>query len=307
MEQFEKQKFIAPEVKQVSERTYQQYLSKLHIPERMLENRGIIVDIGAGFAEFVQKVNERFGNTGTKAYAVDPVYTFFDGNFEKFEQSLEGSGLFLEFGYGRTSEKEKGLEEIKQDMKRLYDEFYKEATQSGSYIAGSHQKLPFQDESVDLVVGNNSILRFHDRKIVIRALHEIIRILKQDGEARIGPTYFNWDAEQNELTLIKYGIAVMPHEIKEQQKTGKAIDEVMFGAFKDLEWFDGIKFYAGIDRDDETDQKVVQNLVFRKDGTISEMTTDDPYFYELRKINFSESEDHFLIPSEAIYGRKDKK
>jgi len=302
----EGQKFRALEVKQVSERTYEQYIGKLHIPEEYLKNRGIVLDIGAGFANFAQKANERFGKTGTKAYAIDPVYTFFDGDFEKFEASLEGSGLFLEFGYGRTSQEGKGLEEIKQEMKRLYDEFYREATQSGSYIAGSHQDLPFKNESADLIVGNNSVLRFNNREIVIRALNEIIRVLKTDGEARIGPTYFDWDKERNELTLVKYG-TMTKQDIEDQERTGKLIDAAMFQAFKDMEWFEGIKFYVGIDRDNETGQTVVQNLILRKDEKIPEMNIDDPLFHELRKINFADSEDQFFIPSEVINLKSDKK
>lgn len=302
----ERQRFRSLEVKQVSERTYEQYVGKLHIPEAYFKNRGVVMDIGAGFANFAQKVNERFGETGTKAYAIDPVYTFFDGDFEKFEKSLAGSGLFLEFGYGRTSEEGKGLEEIEKEMKRLYDEFYREATQSGSYIAGSHQDLPFKDESADLIVGNNSILRFDNREIVIRALHEIIRVLKQDGEARIGPTYFDWDKEHNELTLVKYG-AMTKQDIEEQERTGKLIDRTMFQAFKDIEWFEGIKFYVGIDRNAETGQTVVQNLILRKDERIPAMNVDDPFFHELRRVNFADSEDQFFIPSEVIDLKKDKK
>jgi len=305
MEQFKEPKFRSPEVKQVTERTYEQYIGKLHIPEEYLKNRGVIVDIGAGFANFAQKVNERFGETGTKAYAIDPVYTFFNGDFEEFEKSLDGSGLFLDFGYGRTSQEGKGLEEVKQEMKRLYDEFYREATQSGCYIAGSHQNLPFKNESVDLIVGNNSILRFNNREIVIRALNEIVRILKQSGEARIGPTYFDWDKERNELALVKYG-TMTKQDIEDQERTGKLIDRVMFFVFKNLQ-AQGIKTYVGIDRNKETGQTVVQNFILRKDEKIPEMNTDDPFFHELRRINFAESDDQFFIPSEVIDLKRYKK
>lgn len=304
--EFEEQKFKSPEVKQVSERTYEQYVGKLHILEESLKNRGVIMDIGAGFANFVQKVNERFGETGTRAYAIDPVYTFFDGDFKKFEESLEGSGLFLEFGYGRTSQEGKKLDEIEQEMKKLYDEFYREATKSGSYIAGSHQNLPFKNESADLIVGNNSILRFNNREIVVRALNEVIRVLKQDGEARIGPTYFDWDKELDELTLVKYG-TMTKQDIEDQERTGKSIDRVMFQAFKDMESLRGIRFYVGIDKDKETGQIIVQNLILRKDEEIPQMNTGDPYFHELRRINFAESDDQFLIPSEAIDLKRDEK
>jgi len=301
--EFESQELKIPETVPVTERTYEQYIDKLHIPEEYLKNRGVVIDIGAGFSNFSQKVNESFSETGTKAYAIDPVYTFFEGDFNKFEKSLEGSGLSLEFIYGRNFQEEPDIEKYSQGSEKLYYEFYKEAIKDGSYIAGSHQKLPFNNESVDLVVGNNSIFRFNNREITTNALKEIIRALKKDGEARIGPTYFDFDKEHREVSLVKYGDQTK-QDIEEQVRTGKSIDRVMFKAFKDMELTQGIKFYVGIDQDIETGQTLVQDIIFRKDEKVPEINTNDPFFYELRKISFADSEDQFFIPSEVINIKK---
>lgn len=302
-------KFKAQESRQVTERTYEQYLANFSLPEEYLENRGIILDVGAGFASFAQRVNEKFGKKGTKAFALDPVYTFFEGDYEKFEAAALEAGLYPEFMYGRVETEGKSFEDIRQETRKLYDDFHKEATLSGYYIAGSHQELPFRTESVDLVVGNNSILQFNNREIMAKALDELVRVLKKEGEIRLAPTYFKWNEDQQQIALVKYGRMTLEEQREFYQGSGKLIDKIIFGKIRNLE-ADGVRFYLVLDRvldsDSGKEKVLVLNLIIRKDESVPRVDIDDPDFYELRKLDFSRSTDKYFISSVVVRAENTK-
>lgn len=303
MERIERPKFQSPEFRQVTERTYEQYLEYFALPEELLKGKRII-DIGSGFSNFVEIVNKRFGRSGTRAIGVDPVYAFFKDDFEKFKKSLEGTKLFLDFVYGaRPGRWAESQEEWQQARKKFYTDFLQEIKSSEAHIAGRHQELSFKDESVDLIMANNSLTLFKDREIIRQSLAELLRVLKNDGEIRLHPLNLRWRDREKSVCLSGYG-EMTDEEIAEAEKTGKYPDKKFFNILKELEE-SGIKLYSFsvklpvADLEGKTEIEF-GNIILRKDDKIPEVDEKIENFHELRKLNFAKSSDDFYIPSKII-------
>lgn len=106
-------------------------------------------------------------------------------------ESLKGKRV-LDIGAGSAefgaAARKQGIEIISLD-RTLLDDDGTPPYQKEGYVQGSADKLPFADESFDIVVSHASI-PLHaaiDRADVNRFLEEIRRVLKPGGECRFGP------------------------------------------------------------------------------------------------------------------------
>lgn len=109
----------------------------------------VVLDLGAGFSEFVDDLNTR-GITQT-AYAVDFIYDVLD--------SPSGSE---NFGDGLPTK--------------------------DARVTARLQQLPFADNSIDIAVASKSLpLHAQTKKDISDFFDELVRVLKSGGEARVSP------------------------------------------------------------------------------------------------------------------------
>lgn len=89
-----------------------------------------------------------------------------------------------------------GLEIKMSELKDKYPEVFSRA------VGGLFSKLPFRDESFDLVLSYNSLMYQSGRPLFKQCLKEIVRVLKRGGEARIAP--FEFFNRNSSMLLIPF-------------------------------------------------------------------------------------------------------
>jgi hypothetical protein len=301
---------------QVTERTFEQYVDRFDLPEDYFKNRGTVLDVGSGFADFVRYTNEHYGSTGTKVYGIYPVYAFLKPNYKELDKSLEGSGLFLIFSYGKFEQqmKESGMEKHDELRDKFVAEFYRHAKESGKYLAGSHQELPIKTSSVDCVLANNVFIHLKDPNILINGLIEFSRVIKENGEFRITPLSpdaleFN---DQGKLVLEDYRDEA-PEELRKRIKgknpdgslimEGRPSPKEIFYYLKILERL-GIQFY-GVENAfiSETGNKAhtISSLIGVRGEKIPVVDKNQEEVSGLRRLYFDKSGDNYEVPSELIW------
>lgn len=180
--------FESPESRKVTERTFEQLMADFALPEHALRGRRVL-NIGAGFDDFVSKANRLYGPTGTRAVALDPIYHLLPEKYDTFVAAATEAKLVPEFGYGRFREQDESLSGEARDAAAA--EFYKrvraEIMSDPFYAAGTHQALPFRKASFDLLLANNSILIFDAQAIKETALREGLEVMRDSAEFRLSP------------------------------------------------------------------------------------------------------------------------
>lgn len=169
------------DVRQVTHRDYNSYLTAFNLPETLLAKIETAVDVGACFSDFSEKSRQKFH--GLRAIALDPIYGLIKSNPDLPSEELEKrSGVFLDFdpSYRGGNEPDDPVKPKEAGMK-IYDHFIDVVKEHPSeYIVASHQNIPLTDQEADLVLANNCIIRSENKPPVIKkALQECLRILKK--------------------------------------------------------------------------------------------------------------------------------
>lgn len=289
--------FVSPEFMQVTDRSYGQYLEMLSLPETELSGK-LVLDLGSGFADFVRAANEKLGKTGTKVLGLDPVYSFLKNNYEEFSQRTERARLPANFQYRPDVSDINSLDELDVKNAPYYENFVREAKNSGNYIAGSHQSLPLRDGCVDLIVSNNGITQSQmPREKVRHGIDECLRIIKEHGEIRLRPVPLHWDKEKKSFCVAMFG-TMRPQDIEALTQTGKVPEEEMVGFFTEAE-ITGILTYCVVEKDEDNQRHTIA-LIIRKDNVTPTIEISKDGMTELRLMSFSESKDNFYIPSDVV-------
>ncbi len=292
------------EVRQITHRDYKAYMQAFNLPESSLAKIKTVVDVGAGFSTFSKEVREKFNKL--KTIAVDPIYKILRNDLYKSIEELERrEKVYLDFAPSYRGEEI--LEDsalIRQKEKQFFWEFITEVEQHpNDYISASHQKLPLADESADLVLASNSIIRSENKPQVIKkALQECIRILEGNGEVRIAGaiTCFAFNTTTNNVELW-YTRTRNPGGswVEEFKQTGHFSDPELMEVFKDLE-ISGIKLYCVLESASINEEKHgrFDTLILRKDDKrpVIEESNSKDFKVELRKLDFQKT-DGFNIPT----------
>ncbi|MCX6810011.1 MAG: methyltransferase domain-containing protein [Candidatus Berkelbacteria bacterium] len=271
-------KFVSPEHVQITDRNYEQYLTRFALDETMLYGKTIL-DVGAGLATFVDTANERLKSEGATAWAVDPIYALAGKTYEEFTELIKNSGLGFSPGYAP------GCENILSDgLEGLYDAYKNRLRKSpSSYIAGSHQELPFADGSIDLILAHNSITVFdEDIYYQYNAMRECLRVIAEHGEVRLTPVppSFYWQSE-SDLKIIK---SSDPEDARAVVDGDPNLDYVQLVAFQALQQR-GAKIY--LEAVQRGSAKGNSSLILRKDDAIPEIKNLPDLHEELLHLDFS--------------------
>ncbi len=308
----EKERFVSPEAKLLTTRSYDEYLDYFVLPEEAL--KGVqILDMGSGFADFVNDVNKRQGLFGTHAIGVDPVYTFLNGDYDAFIADTRKAHLYQDFDQGRMKYTEEiGHDEWAKRQKQFYQEFVDQAKAKGSFVAGTNQGLPFRDESFDLILASNSITLFNDKDIAKVGLYEALRVLRPAGEGRLLPAHTGFDDEKQMITLEYFGPDWDGASQKESILTGRRPDRAMLAVYQELEAA-GLTFYAptvyAIHPDGRKRTWTSQVFIFRKDDQLPHVDLNLDQYAEgdlivsnpqLHRLDFTRVKDDYWISSEVF-------
>ncbi len=137
--------------------------------ERLMINRDMlagkyILDLGSGVAKFPEELCEYFSNKRLKPHLIclDIAYDF----------QNHGAGKAL----------------LDKKIYALRERFPKEI----SFVAGLFSSLPFSERTFDYVFSLYAFpLHIREEKFFEKGLHEIIRVLKIGGTARLAPLEYN--------------------------------------------------------------------------------------------------------------------
>jgi ubiquinone/menaquinone biosynthesis C-methylase UbiE len=286
--------FNSPEEREVTDRTYEQYINGFCLPEQELESK-IILDIGSGLSDFPTKANKKFKESGTAVVALDPMYESLGKNFEEFKENAKKANMAW------------ASKAVSLNSTETYEKAYKMVKEDEHKVAGSHQELPFGDENFDLVLANNSITQYKDREITKTALEEALRVVKGSGEVRILPADLRWDWRKKSLYVHTFEAPTS--ETKEEAKKLEleiGPDREMFEILREIEG-GGVNFYAAVKprrrrpvlgRPSRLTGALGPNysLILRKDSQLPNVMEEDI----LEKLSFKDSPDGFHVPSAEI-------
>jgi len=275
----EAKKFISPEHRWVTFRSYEEYLSYFCLPESELAGKRIL-DIGSGLSGFAKKAAEKFEHTGTTVVALDPVYEDLGEDIQEFRGNIEKAGMEIKPGV---------------DVEKKY----KEIISTPGKVAGSHQDLPIREGSVDLVLANNSITQYKDRILTKRVLKEISQVLTPNGEVRIQPADLAWDKNKGDFYVHTFERPTPETRMDaEEQGVVMGPDREMFKILKEFEKL-GFTLYATVSINLKKGPfsrprfKMAVSVIARKDNQIPKVEN----LYELYKLSFKNSPDDFHVSS----------
>jgi SAM-dependent methyltransferase len=237
--------FRSPESISATARDFSDLMDKLSLPESYLEHKGLILDVGSGWANFVKVANQKYGKTGTRVIGMDPAYAFLSQDPEETKQNLGRTNISISLDQGVLH----GLriDEYLSREAELLAEFYKEFSQSGDYIAGSHQDLPFKPESLDLVLSSNS-LTCNNPEAVKRALLNMAESIKLGGEFRIAPFY-----KPFYIRFMENGIDLAVQDWRDDDPKRQEIINKLFKGDKEIESqiqiYNFLDFMRGLEQD----------------------------------------------------------
>ncbi len=96
--------------------------------------------------------------------------------------------VVLDLGSGPTQRFARELEAWYEPKMVVNIDPFAEEEHARHVIKARAEKLPFPDESIDLIYSNNSIPQYlRTRESIIHSLREVIRVLKPDGKANLFP------------------------------------------------------------------------------------------------------------------------
>jgi ubiquinone/menaquinone biosynthesis C-methylase UbiE len=271
--------FKSPEERLVTDRGYEQYLNSFCMAEKELAGKKVL-DIGSGISEFPVRANEKLKESGTMVVALDPMYASLGQNFEEFKDIVRKANMEL-VSKAKERDPKTAFEKIKSAPNKL---------------AGSHQELPFDDESFDLVLANNSITQYEDRGITKKALEEAIRVTTEHGEIRVQPADLKWDKDAKSFYVCSFG--------ERTDKTRKEADELGIATPPDREIFkilqgtenEGLNLYATLQHKRFGRHAMpYYSLILRKDEQVPNVNQGLLY-----KLSFQNSPDGFHMASEKI-------
>ena len=291
-------------VMQITHRDYRGYLYAFNLPEKSLSDAETVVDVGAGLSTFSKEAREKFERL--KTIAVDPIYDGLKSDrYKTMDEFERQEGIFFDFDPNyRGEEKVSDFELDKQKRKRFFTQFkYDEVLKHpNEYIAASHQDLPLQDGSADLILASNSILRNENRPQVIeKAIRECLRIAKDNGEVRIAGAIACLVPKEQSVELWYNGAYGSP-QAEEFQSTGHYSDPELMLAFTNIE-AGGANFYCVVKSVEEDGKRSYRfdTLIARKDQKIPEIEPDNSegIKMELRKLEFNKN-DGFNIQTPTV-------
>lgn len=280
------------EVYAFTNRPYEMYLSFLHLPEEFLSGKKIL-DVGSGLSDFSDITNKKFKDTGTFAVASDLNYSILGkGDFE--------NALFENRGYFEDhSGEDITIDEKIELRKKRKAAVLEQAKQQRSVVAADRDRLPFSDDSFDLIIYNNSLYPSLGRKrynnLLQSAIREAGRVIKDSGQIRIIPTMFFHDSN-GEILLYNAGPIMQPSDESNS-------DMIVF--FSSLQR-DGYNFYV-IDvqsKEDPEKRWVSRNFVITKTPHVfssKDIDSEDDERVQIRNLDFLSSKDGFMIPSEVVF------
>lgn len=164
----------------VTGREYSLVSSSLRIPDNDLNPNTHILSVGEGLSDYVKRLHEKYQ---VNAVALDPIYAL--GN-EILNSDPRAVQIVLKKYYKNQFIYESEFQIDKQSLS------LPDTTQM---IAGSVYNLPFTNESFNLVVSN----RMAEHVNLFKAIPELLRVMKSDGELRISGLSFTADPLNKKL------------------------------------------------------------------------------------------------------------
>ena len=148
----------------ISNRSYEFIHNSFRLTENNFSPQSLALSIGEGLSDFASKLHQK----GVKTIAIDPLYAIgknlfgksIDETCEIVRKWYEGKVVFRDYRHEET------LPEIPKEP----------------LVAGSVYSLPFQERSFSHLFGH----RIFEHLDLSKALPEMIRVLKDDGEIRLG-------------------------------------------------------------------------------------------------------------------------
>lgn len=141
-----------------------------------------------------EKQDQNFKNTIKRGVLILKDFGFKNFNELKGKKILDIGSYNAEFALAAQKE---GIEIICSDIN---EEYQKAGLKKGlKYICANAMNLPFDDNSLDLVLSHASVpIISQTKEEVIKVLQEVKRVLKKDGEFRFGPIYLIANIFSNE-------------------------------------------------------------------------------------------------------------
>jgi ubiquinone/menaquinone biosynthesis C-methylase UbiE len=290
--------FKSPESRKVTDRNFKQYLRNFCFSETELASKKIL-DIGSGLSDFSLEVNRMFKESGAMAVSLDPLYQALGKNQDEFRENIKKADMDWKSFAGASDNSAHIYEKIKN---------------APCKVAGSHQRIPFEDKSFDLVLANNSITQYKDREITRMALAEAVRVTKENGEIRIQPADLRWDWRSKSFYVHTFE-APTPETKQEAQDLGLEVgpDKKIFEIFKETEKA-GFTFYVTIRPKSfmqghrgsrffsPQDMEPAYSLILRKDSQLPKVDG-----VQLKTLSFRDSEDDLHVPSSDVFFEKQNK
>ncbi len=288
---------------EISNRTYEQYVDLFCLADEELAGKQIL-DLAGGLSDFSRKVNAKYGDTGTVSRSVDTAYKVLadlgdKANYDSFNRQAHDASGSIVMASDQTGKNEvHGWEASAQAITDRLHEMREERLEAAAplndvsvsqgdkakaidslpQVAGSADRLPFKDASMDLVLSSNYLLypMGFDKKESIDALHESIRVLKEHGELRITPP--GGFRKNNDQVILTDGKI----ELSDDGKIKFSPNTKAFEIFSQLEK-EGCSFYYI--EDDKG-----YSLLVKKDNQppVGLKKTPDVI---IRKLNFEDSND----------------
>ncbi len=150
----------------VTARRLEGILEQAHLDQEMLRGNKTL-SVGNGLSDFVERTNE-IGD-GTFAVGVDPLYGSLSDSYDSFFRAMTDKNL-----------------EPHPDMltPEVYEKF-KRGVSENTYVAGTGEKLPFANETFDLVVAAHIVDNVGDDQLAENIILECLRTIQPHGELRI--------------------------------------------------------------------------------------------------------------------------
>ncbi len=169
----------------ITPRGFEEVRDGLALPMSEVRSDMMVLSIGEGLSDFARTLCEK---TGAKVVAVDPVYNVIhpsDGLREASDK-LQKRGM-------RPVEIYQQVCSIAPPLPR---------GERPRAVAATIYELPIGDRSVDLIVAN----RLLEHIDIGKALPELLRVLKQDGEIRFGTTRLHLTRIDDKTFACPFGL-----------------------------------------------------------------------------------------------------
>ena|SRR3989344_2342030 len=144
-------------------RGLEEYSRDLDLNQKTLEGKKIL-DVGSGTRKFAKEVKE--SGINAEVISLDPVY---------LSQELQEEKMRHEGG---------PINKLKEFIRATDIPDVKEKT-----VAGVGEKMPFKDETFDLILADNSLPAYGNKEQIDEFFTEAFRVLKKGGELRFTPSY----------------------------------------------------------------------------------------------------------------------